>query len=603
MRDRTAWIAAWLAGALLATAAPVAATGAPGSAAAAAPQSLAPLPFDHILRYDEMTALLRSWAAARPDLVELESLGRTPEGREMWFVTLTRHSTGPANAKPALLVDGNTHATEWAGGVAALHFVHRLLTGDPSDERVRRLLDRHTVYVLPRLTPDGVEQTLREGRFIRSVGRLYPGAIGAPGISMRDVDGDGRVVFMRLRDPNGPWKLYPGDSRLLVARGPEDAGGDAWRVLPEGMIEGYDGVTIPDAPNLEPLDLGMNFPGDRGNGPQRPSAGPYPGSEPEIAAYIRAVAARPNIVVHVTCHTFGGLVLTPPVNTTEAMATSDRRVYRALAGHAAELTGYTAMSYLELRGEDSAAYIPSAFGWLWDQLGIYSFITELWNPLRAAGISLEKTTASAWLWGFHPIEDEAKLLAWNDRELGGKGFVPWHTVEHPQLGRVEIGGWDKVRYWYNVPFERLEKEVAPHSEWLIYEALALPRLEVRSFTAEAIAPGTWRVRLALENAGWLPTHGSQQALDRQAVGAVTAELTLPAGASLLEGTAKRSVGQLAGRSEQRSTATWWGYSPGTPDRALVEWLVAAPAGTTLAVVARHDRAGTAKAELRLTASP
>jgi hypothetical protein len=70
-------------------------------------------------------------------------------------------------------------------------------------------------------------------------------------------------------------------------------------------------------------------------GPQRPSAGPYPGSEPEIAAYIRAVAARPNIVVHVTCHTFGGLVLTPPVNTTEAMATSDRRVYRALAGHAA----------------------------------------------------------------------------------------------------------------------------------------------------------------------------------------------------------------------------------------------------------------------------
>ena len=562
--------------------------------------TVAALPFDHILRHDELTMLLRGWAAARPGLVELESLGKTPGGREMWFLSLTNRATGPAREKPALLVDGNMHATERAGGVAALHFVWRLLSGYGTDERVTRLLDTRTVYVLPRMSPDGVDQVLTEGRFIRSVGRPSPGGKPAPGIHMRDVDGDGRTVFMRLRDPNGPWKQLPGEPRLLVPRAPDETGGEYWRVLPEGMIEQYDGETIADPPALEALDFGTNFPGDHEAGVRTPQSGPYPTSEPEVAAYVAAVQSRPNIVAHVTCHTFGGLVLTPPVNRSERMPLSDRRTYATLAAKAAELTGYDTMSYLALRGDNSDDDMPSAFGWLYDQKGIYSYITEFWNPWRAAGVSLAGSTESAWLWGFHPVEDEVKFLRWNDGELGGKGFVPWHFFDHPQLGKVEIGGWDKIGAWYNVPFDRLEKEVAPHSEWLIFHALSLPRLAVRSLSAKPEGPGLWRVRLAVENTGWLPTNGTQQALDRHAVGEVVAELSLPAGARLVDGTVRKALGQLAGRNEQRSTTTWWGYRPGTPDRALAEWLVAAPSGTKLSVSASHDRAGTVRTELVLS---
>ncbi len=569
------------------------------SAVLAAPPALPELPFDRILRYDELTALLGVWAAARPGLLAVESLGRTPEGRELWFLTLTNRATGPALEKPALLVDGNTHAVEWTGGVAALHFAWRLLDGHGRDERVTRLLDERCVYVLPRLSPDGVEAALTQGRFIRSVGRPYPSAEPAPGLHMADVDGDGRVLFMRLRDHNGPWKQHPEEPRLLVARGPDEVGGDSWRVLPEGLIVGFDGETIADPPPFEGLDLGANFPGDRGSGPMSLHAGPYPVSEPEVAAYVAAVAARPNIVAHVTCHTFGGLVLTPPVNRGERIAAADRRVYRTLAGRAAELTGYVPMSYLELRGDDGDAHIPSAFGWLWDQLGVFSYITEMWNPLKAAGIPLDGVSASAWLWGFHPVQDELALLRWSDHELGGDGFVPWRAFDHPQLGPVEIGGWDKIGYWYNAPFDRLEQEVAPHTEWLVFHALALPRLAIRSLDAEPVAPGMWRVRLVVENTGWLPTNGSQQALDRQVVGAVEAELRVSPGGRLLDGDPRRSLGQLAGRSQQRSTATWWGYTPGTPDRALVQWLVEAPEGGSIAVTVRHDRAGTARRELEL----
>ena len=562
--------------------------------------ALAPLPLDRVLPQAELTKLLKGWAAARPSLVELESIGTTPKGRELWFLTITNRATGPAAEKPALLVDGSMHAAEKTGGLAALHFVQRLLRDHGADERVTRLLDTRAVYVLPRFTPDGVDQVLAEGRFIRSVGRPYTDR-PEPGIYMRDLDGDGKTVFMRLRDPNGPWKQDREEPRLLVPREPDETGGEYWRVLPEGTIEGWDGETIADPPSLEPLDFGANVPGDREAGARGRHAGPYPVSEPEVAAYVAAIERRPNIVAHVTCHTFGGLVLTPPVNRTEKLPASDAKAYAALAGRAAKRTGYDAMSYLALRGDAADDYVPSAFGWLYDQKGIYSFITEFWNPLRAAGISLEGTTASAWLWGFHPVEDERKLLRWNDGELHGSAFVPWHRFDHPQLGKVEIGGWDVVGALYSAPWDRVEKEVAPHTEWLVEDGLSLPRLAVRTLAAEPAGKELWRVRLVVENTGWLPTNGSQQALDRKAVGDTVAELALPSGAHLVSGEARRALGQLAGRNEQRSTATWWGYRPGTPDRALAEWIVAAPAGTKLSVVASHPRAGTARAEVVLGA--
>ena len=51
---------------------------------------------------------------------------------------------------------------------------------------------------------------------------------------------------MRRKDPNGAWKPHPDEPRLMVPRdpdeGPED--GEFYRLLWEGTIRNYDGVTI-----------------------------------------------------------------------------------------------------------------------------------------------------------------------------------------------------------------------------------------------------------------------------------------------------------------------------------------------------------------------
>jgi hypothetical protein len=534
---------------------------------------------------------VHAWAEERPDLVAVESIGRSFEGRHIWLATLTNRATGPALEKPALLVEANMHSVEWTASTAALHLIAHVLDGYGADERVTRLLDTRCLYVIPRLNPDGAEHALGQGRFIRSSVRPYPHERPRPGLRAGDVDGDGRLLFMRQRDANGPWKRHAGEPRLLVPREPDEAGGDYYRLYPEGELEGGDGAIVTLAPPLEGLDIGVNFPGEWQAHWQQPMSGPYPGSEPEVAALLRAVADRPNITGHIGCHTFGGVVVRPGG---DDLPPDDLRAYRVLGERASALTGYPAKSEAELWGDDA----PSSRGWFYEHLGVYSWTTEFWSPWLAAGIA-PGFHGSSWLGGAHPVEDELRLIRWSDEELGGRGFVDWYPFEHPQLGPVELGGWDVINYWYNPPFELLEREVAPHSEWVVFHALASPLLEVRSFTAASAGPGVHDVQLVVQNAGWLPTAVTKQALEGHQVGPVRVELELPERARLLAGQGTTEVGQLEGRIAARSSAVWWSYKAETDDRALVAWLVEAPPGTVLRATARHSRAGTARAELRL----
>jgi murein tripeptide amidase MpaA len=112
--------------------------------------------FDRFLRYDELTAWLESLAADHPGLVELESIGRSYEGRDLWLATVTDAATGPHHEKPAHWVDANIHSVELTAGVAAMFLLHRLVTGQVAgDDIICRALATRTFYVVPRVNPDG----------------------------------------------------------------------------------------------------------------------------------------------------------------------------------------------------------------------------------------------------------------------------------------------------------------------------------------------------------------------------------------------------------------------------------------------------------------
>lgn len=60
--------------------------------------------------------------------------------------------------------------------------------------------------------------------------------------SWRTLTADGRMLMMRIPDPNGAWKSHPEEPRLLVRREPSERGGQYYRLLPEGRVEDFDGA-------------------------------------------------------------------------------------------------------------------------------------------------------------------------------------------------------------------------------------------------------------------------------------------------------------------------------------------------------------------------
>ena len=180
--------------------------------------------FDKFYKYDELTTILKAWASEHPARFKLASIGKSFEGRDIWLATITNFATGPDTDKPALLIEANIHADEVTGCTAALHLINKLLTQYGVDEKVTRVLDTRAFYIIPRLNPDGPEWALADRpKIVRSSVRPYPRLDQQDGLIDEDLDGDGRILMMRVRDPNGAWKPYAGDPRLLVPREPDEA--------------------------------------------------------------------------------------------------------------------------------------------------------------------------------------------------------------------------------------------------------------------------------------------------------------------------------------------------------------------------------------------
>jgi len=109
------------------------------------------------------------------------------------------------------------------------------------------------------------------------------------------------------------------------------------------------------------------------------------------------------------------------------------------------------------------------------------------------------------------------------------------------------------------------------------------------------------VRLALQNTGWLPSYVTKMAKNKKLARGVVCEIELPENTALETGKPREELGQLEGRAYKPAAPNTWAGSNAdeTDDRLKIEWVVRAPKGTAIKLVARHERAGVATASVTL----
>ncbi len=552
---------------------------------------------DYYYDFEELDAVLRSASASLPDVCRMETIGTTREGRPVRLLTVTDFSTGPSGDKPGYYIEACTHSEEYCGTNMALGVLKTLLEGAAAqDAGILQILKDVAFYIVPRVNPDGVETVMKTGLIGVSNGKYsFEEKQPWPGLYQTDLDGNGVVAQMRVPDPDGEWKISERDPRLMSLRKPDETGGQYYRLYPEGLIRGdEDGFAIP-LPN--DVNLNRNYPIHWQPEGLQYGACELPLSEPETRAVAEFILAHPNIAMVMAYHTNAGAIMRPFGSMNDSnFKGNDLKLYKVLGAIGTEETGYQVMStFGDFTPPGSRIRGGSLTDFTFDGLGIPSFTLELWNIYDAAGVERPKE--------FHfaskDEEKEEALLAWSDRELGEKGYLPWKEFDHPQLGKVEIGGWDWIRTERNPPEHFLPGMAEKVGAFTLRLAKTLPHLAIRKMEAHRLAEDYYEVSAVVRNSGFLPTYLTAQAKAMKTDGAVGFSLTAADGTlEVVLCDAKEDLGHLEGRFGRdaewsRDRAMW------DPSERSVHWVVKTDA-KELVLTAFSPKCGKCSGFLQLT---
>ncbi len=526
-------------------------------------------------------ALLDAWAKAFPGLTNLYSIGQTLKGTPLMVLEVTNEQTGAASDKPAYYYDGNIHAGELTGAEVALHFAWYLLSNHGNDPRVTRLLETRTIYLRPKFNPDGADITLTSPHGLRSTPRPYDEDFDGlldedPG---NDLNGDGVLTDMRVPNPAGLWKVSADDPRILVRRADGDITGTFYDVVSEGLDDDGDGRFNEDG--VGGIDMNRNFPREWGLEFEQDGAGPYPLSEPETRATIEFLNAHRNVTGIFHGHTSGGFVYRlPSTGPWDAFHLFDQNLILELAEKYTQTTRQPVIpSYSNPRVHRHGTLISWGY---WD-FGIIGFVPEFWGGF---GRDYDGNGSVS----------QAERFRWNDEELRGAGFVNWTGFDHPQLGRVEIGGWKSRFTSQNPPPHLLKGEIEKYVPWMVWLAEVSPRVVIRDVAVTpAGARDVVKVAVSVENEGYLATNITQRALDARLAPPVRAMIELR-DAELVSGYRRTDLGHLKGSRDTQGDARR------AESRRTVEYVVrvaGARPGATITITS--EKGGTARREVGLRA--
>ncbi|MCL2727127.1 MAG: M14 family metallopeptidase [Bacteroidales bacterium] len=438
-------------------------------------------------------SLCKEMVKAYPDLVKLQSIGKSVGNRDIWVLTVSDFSKGNPDRKPAMWVDANLHGNEIQGTEMALYLAWYLIESFNDNAFIRELLEQKTFYISPTINPDGRAVFTQEAGALRS--GILPLDNDRDGIAdedgPQDLNGDGFITQMRRKNPNGTHTADPNyPNRLILA--PVGVQGQYDLLGIEALDMDGDGRAGEDGPGgYDPnRDFGFNWQPNFLQG----GALKYPFSLPESQALSKFFLSHPNIAGVQTFHNNGGMILSPPGSELDAdrVSRSDRAVYDAIGKKGEEMI--PSYRYMVVY-KDLYTIYGGSLDWFAFCRGIFSFCNELWHP--------------DWMYHGRYQGDRATTMEeFNKTMLLGDAYVPWTEFDHPVYGKIEIGGLKKNSTQRLHPGFLLEADAHRNAMFVLHHAYCTPQLSIGNVTDVAIEGGYRQITAEVYNSRLIPTHST-----------------------------------------------------------------------------------------------
>jgi hypothetical protein len=449
----------------------------------------------------------RRLAAAHPERIKLGSIGKSTQGRDMFLLTVTNFKKGDVDKKPAMWIDGNIHANEIQGAEFSLYTAWYLAEMADRVPAVDSLLDNYTLYIVPSINPDGRDHYFHEPNTASSPRTgLAPrdddgdGRIDEDGL--QDLNGDGHITQMRRKNPNGRFRVSPEDPRLMIPVLPGEQG--EYDLLgQEGYDADGDGFVNEDGPGR--YDPNRNWPWRWAPQYVQGGADRYPGSLIETRNVMDFVIAHPNIAGAQSYHNSGGMLLRGPGVPQDEYRPADVRVFDQLGAIGEEiLPGYRYM----IVWKDLYTVWGGELDWFYGARGILTFSNELWTPFLY--FYQQPARGGGGFGGGDPRNRQYQTTEsrFNRLLLMGEAMVEWEEVDHPQFGKVEVGGMKK-NFGRVEPGFMLQSDGHRNMMFTLFQTAQMPLVEVDSVTTSSLGGGLTEVTAVVLNRRIAPTHTQQ----------------------------------------------------------------------------------------------
>jgi len=456
------------------------------------------LTFNHYYSYEELSDALKSLAKAYPKFLKLISIGKSYEGRDIWLMIINNPDAGPDKSKPAMYIDGNIHGNEVQGGEVCLYTIWYLMKNYGKLDKVTELVDQKAFYILPTINPDGRAYWFNKPGSLRS--GTKPVDNDNDGLYDEDppddIDGDGEILTMRKKDPDGMYKPSKYDPRIMVRVKPGEKG-EYILLGSEGIDNDGDGLVNEDGPGG--YDPNRNWPFDWQPPYIQYGSGDYPFSYPETRAGGKFILEHPNIAAVQSYHNSGGMILRGPgAQKVGEYPASDKRVYDYIGKMGEKILPFYRYYVI---WKDLYTVHGGTINWTGEGLGIFSFSNELWSSAKyyyKSGEARRRGDSEAY------EKRQAERLKFDDLLEMGKFYREWKPFKHPTYGDIEIGGWSK-RTNRVPPSFQLEDLCHRNCMFTLFHADQMPVIEIRNVEIKKLGEDVFRVRVEVANDRIIPT--------------------------------------------------------------------------------------------------